>query len=239
MKLREQAPGLAACLIAALILAPIFFLKAPWPVQLRDRYEALTIEETGARNVVSAIYLGYRAFDTLGEAIVLFIAVLGTLHVMQQTHAHPAAGFPGNSQLSNPANKGMVKFITGKVGPIILVFGFYVMTFGYSSPGGGFQGGAVIASGIIFIALGYIRTRWAASKQMKNLHSIEVASFVLLIAAFFSGIATGTGFLANPFSHEEIQPVVFITMLNIIVGIKVGASIGLLAIAMYVGGMHE
>jgi len=34
-------------------------------------------EETGAVNLVSAIYLGYRAFDTLGETIVLLLVVSG------------------------------------------------------------------------------------------------------------------------------------------------------------------
>ncbi len=33
--------------------------------------------ETGALNLVTAIYLGYRAFDTLGETIVLILAVMG------------------------------------------------------------------------------------------------------------------------------------------------------------------
>ncbi|SIQ48775.1 hypothetical protein SAMN05920897_109128 [Alkalispirochaeta americana] len=34
-------------------------------------------EETGAINVVSAIYLAFRAYDTMGEAIVLMLAVAG------------------------------------------------------------------------------------------------------------------------------------------------------------------
>ena len=34
-------------------------------------------EETGATNLVTAIYLGYRAYDTLGEALVLLLAVTG------------------------------------------------------------------------------------------------------------------------------------------------------------------
>jgi multicomponent Na+:H+ antiporter subunit B len=37
-------------------------------------------EETGALNLVTAIYLGYRAFDTLGETIVLLLAVSGVLY---------------------------------------------------------------------------------------------------------------------------------------------------------------
>ncbi len=35
--------------------------------------------ETGALNLVTSIYLGYRMFDTLGETIVLLLAVSGVL----------------------------------------------------------------------------------------------------------------------------------------------------------------
>ena len=40
-------------------------------------------EETGALNLVTSIYLGYRAFDTLGETIVLLIAVSGGLFLLR------------------------------------------------------------------------------------------------------------------------------------------------------------
>ena len=36
-------------------------------------------EETGALNLVTAIYLGYRAYDTLGETVVLLLAVSGVM----------------------------------------------------------------------------------------------------------------------------------------------------------------
>ena len=38
--------------------------------------------ETGAVNIVTAIYLGYRAFDTLGETIVLITSVSGVVFLM-------------------------------------------------------------------------------------------------------------------------------------------------------------
>jgi len=38
--------------------------------------------ETGAANLVTAIYLGYRAFDTLGETIVLIASVTGVVFLM-------------------------------------------------------------------------------------------------------------------------------------------------------------
>lgn len=42
------------------------------------------ISETGAANIVASIILDYRAYDTLGEATVLFTAVLGVLAVMRK-----------------------------------------------------------------------------------------------------------------------------------------------------------
>jgi len=46
-------------------------------------YPLNAIEGTGAVNVVTAIILDYRAYDTLGEATVLFTAVIGVLAVMR------------------------------------------------------------------------------------------------------------------------------------------------------------
>ncbi len=39
--------------------------------------------EVGAANLVAAIVLDYRAYDTLGEVTVLFTAILGTLTVLR------------------------------------------------------------------------------------------------------------------------------------------------------------
>lgn len=47
-------------------------------------YLADGLEETGAPNIVTAVLLDYRAYDTLGEATVLFCAVLGALTVLRR-----------------------------------------------------------------------------------------------------------------------------------------------------------
>ncbi len=39
--------------------------------------------ETGAVNLVSAIYLGYRVFDTFGETIVLLVSVAGAVYFIR------------------------------------------------------------------------------------------------------------------------------------------------------------
>lgn len=38
------------------------------------------IKETGAQNLVTAIYLKFRLYDTLFEALMLAVAVMGVLH---------------------------------------------------------------------------------------------------------------------------------------------------------------
>ncbi len=48
--------------------------------------------ETGAANIVSAIILDYRAYDTLGEVTVLFTAILGALTILRKTGSN---GIPG------------------------------------------------------------------------------------------------------------------------------------------------
>ena len=42
------------------------------------------LEETGSANIVTAVLLAYRGYDTLGEATVLFTAVIGTLVLLRQ-----------------------------------------------------------------------------------------------------------------------------------------------------------
>ena len=47
-------------------------------------YIAEGFARTGARNIVSAINLNYRALDTLGEATILFVAIVGVLAVARK-----------------------------------------------------------------------------------------------------------------------------------------------------------
>ncbi len=47
-------------------------------------YLAKSADETGAANVVMAILLDYRAYDTLGEATVIFVSILGAYAVLRR-----------------------------------------------------------------------------------------------------------------------------------------------------------
>jgi multicomponent Na+:H+ antiporter subunit B len=81
-KLRRAAVRLMEILLI-LLLGLFLFLSLrgehPQGTPVREHIVSHGTEETGALNLVTAIYLGYRAFDTLGETIVLLLAVSGVL----------------------------------------------------------------------------------------------------------------------------------------------------------------
>jgi len=58
-------------------------------MRVAQDYIALGLEKTGAANIVAAIILDFRGYDTLGEATVLFTAVVGVLTIMRSVGRKP------------------------------------------------------------------------------------------------------------------------------------------------------
>lgn len=82
MKTLRRALGLLPFLaVAAAVLVPLVWMPEA-PTALRDYCVRRGVVETGAPNLVSAVYLGWRAYDTLGETIVLLLAVTGALYLL-------------------------------------------------------------------------------------------------------------------------------------------------------------
>lgn len=75
---------LAAALWRCMLAIPFGAPKQP---AMDEYYIANAPAETGASNVVTSIVFDYRGFDTLGEASVLFTAVLGVGLVLRKLNA--------------------------------------------------------------------------------------------------------------------------------------------------------
>lgn len=73
---------LALSLVAVLI--PALTGDGQWPRLLQDQIIARGLQDTGAGNLVASVYLGYRALDTLGETIVLLLAVSGLVYIIKE-----------------------------------------------------------------------------------------------------------------------------------------------------------
>lgn len=104
------------------------------------------IDEIGVSNPVTAVLLGYRAYDTLLEMGVLLAAWLGARAVA--TELRPGA-------LPGPAHAGipLVGALLSLVVPISMLVAVYLLQAGGSAPGGAFQGGAVLAAGGVLLCL--------------------------------------------------------------------------------------
>jgi len=73
------ARTLTILVLAGALLYTAFSLSfgAPAASDMDDYFIQHGQEQTGANNIVTAVVFDFRGFDTLGEATVLFTAVLG------------------------------------------------------------------------------------------------------------------------------------------------------------------
>lgn len=144
------------------VAGPVFFLLfliaardlPPWG-QYRgpygDRIAELSVYERHATDVVNAINYDYRAFDTLGEEFILFTSVLGVMLLLRREDVS------GDSQQveDRATMSETIRTVTVPAVLLTLVFGFYVALHGQLSPGGGFQGGVILATAawLVYIAV--------------------------------------------------------------------------------------
>ncbi|NDL67422.1 hypothetical protein [Anaerotalea alkaliphila] len=78
--MRRALMVLWAALLLVLFMVVYGGLDQVLPNTLQEQYVANFQEDTGARNAVTGIYLDYRVFDTLFEALMLLVSVIGIIH---------------------------------------------------------------------------------------------------------------------------------------------------------------
>lgn len=254
--MRRYIIGVGSLLIIGVVIFPIILFSTPWPREVRDFLARSAVPETGATNVVASIYLGYRLYDTLGETMVLLAALVGSVYLItdhgkkKENFAGAANGFFSFSATEKNIRKHykrvqrteVLSLTVGKLSPVVLLFGWYVMFFGHQSPGGGFQGGVVVASGITFLLMGR-RLSQEMGVLFQNtvpIQRIEVGALVAILLLIGSGLLRGQGFFSNPFIGLEMpMPVTYIVLFNIAIGIKVGSGLAILMILMLRGTVSD
>ena len=174
------------------------------------------IKETGATNIVASVVVNYRGFDTLGEVTVLFIAAIGLGAVFAT----------GKRKMERKIEPASLVLYTGCrfLFPLILLFGTYIFIHGHLTPGGGFQGGAIVASAFVLIYLG-CRGRRISKVGTKIMESLAGLVFVII---GLMGLVMGGYFLLN-FLPKGNTNVLFsagiIPIIYIAIGFKVGSEL--------------
>lgn len=119
--------------------------------------------------------------------------------------------------------------------PITLILGAYIILHGHLSPGGGFQGGVILAGAIsiYFISFGsekvlktFHLNRLKVSEDIGGIAFLLIASLGIIYGAAFFGNVIWKGTLGKLFSSGTIF------LMNFAVGYKVLAGIGVLILIM-------
>ena len=198
--------------------------------EVSRRYIEQGMQETGAVNIVAGMILDYRAFDTLGESNVLFIAacsVLILLRISSEKHGGDAVAqleAEADDRMYEPKNDLILQRIASFLVPLILLFGVYIIMNGHISPGGGFSGGAVMGAGLILYlnAFGFRKTERFFTFKTFKVVSLCALSFYAVSKAysFFTGANHLSSFI-TPGTPGKLFSAGLIPYLNIAVGLVV------------------
>lgn len=134
--------------------------------------------------------------------------------------------------------------------PFILVFGFYIIIHGHLTPGGGFQGGAVAATGFVLMLVAFTPESIMERFSFNSMKYTEALGLLLFIITAFVAIALGATFFFNWLANGGFifgESVAYgvnpgylntagtIPLMNIAVGIEVIGAMGLIIMYMLSG----
>jgi len=212
---------LSALLVSFLTLTLLGVITHVTDVHLTlgDQLLDLNRDKTQSANAVTSVVTYFRGLDTLGEVTILFLSIFGIgIGINRSDQMHTILHY------DNPLLKIGAKVLF----PVIILFGAYIILHGHLSPGGGFQGGVVIASAFLLMFLAEGDAYDLDHRIMTLFESLSGAGFVLV---GLLGAALGGLFLSNPLPlgtlgrlfSGGILPVIYL-----FVGLKVASEITLL-----------
>jgi len=129
----------------------------------------------------------------------------------------------------------IIRTIVQKLFPFIMLFGFYLISHGHLSPGGGFQGGVVLGTAIILLALSHGIEQTEKKFKSRWLSMLEKLGILTLIFLGFLGIFFGCYFLGNflPLGKPgQIASGGLMLPFSIAIGIKVAAGVSAIFYAL-------
>lgn len=160
--------------------------------EVSKRYIESGLQETGAINIVTGMILDYRAFDTLGESHVLFVATCTVLILLRHGKKKNENGDEDETDRQfEPENDLVLQMVAKILIPPIIIFGIYVILCGHLGPGGGFSGGAIIGAGLILYlnAFGFKKTEKFFTEKTYKIMSVSALGCYCIAKSysFFTG----------------------------------------------------
>lgn len=215
--------GAGAGCVAAMFAVAFFRMPAfGGPAHLyRDLAVPASVAHQAA-NVISSVNFDQRGFDTLGEETILLASVVGAAVLLRPAREEAEL---------RPERTGRTMQATTLAGylllPVTLLVGFNVVMHGQLTPGGGFQGGVILATGLHLV---YVAGDYPALDRLRPLDLFEVGE-ATGAAAFgvlgIAGIVITGAFLADILpggTFGQLLSAGTVPVLNGAVGLEVGCG---------------
>jgi multicomponent Na+:H+ antiporter subunit B len=233
-RLRRRVFLAAAVVTGALLLWGLTGLPSYgiYPGPYGDVLNEVAVAERHATNVVAAVAFDYRAFDTMGEEFILFAAVVGVavlLRAQRDEREEPPDEDAADRRAPGTSNAVRVLGLA-MLGPTVL-FGLYVVTHGHLSPGGGFSGGVVLATGALLV---YLSGEYVTLRRVRPEALIDVATATGtagFVGVGLLGLVVGGTFLYNALPLGEPGTLLSagtIPPINLAVAVEVAGGLVLL-----------
>lgn len=179
--------------------------------------------EHATSNVISSVNFDQRGLDTLGEETILLTSVIGAAVLLR-----PAVGEREREPLDGaPALEG-TRLFGYLFLPVTLVIGLLTVAHGAVTPGGGFQGGVVLGTGVHLL---YVAGSYRALERVRPVEVFEYGEAVGagVFACFGIAAALSSGaFLANVLpmgTFGDLFSAGSVALLSTAVGIEVASGV--------------
>jgi multisubunit Na+/H+ antiporter MnhB subunit len=211
----QMAVGVLCAGIAAGLAAIVLLLPEPTPTLAPQ--VAANLPTTGLGNPVTGVLLGFRAIDTLLEAVVLVLALIGLWSLA------PDDAWGGRPAALRPRQPGSALVLLAQLlPPLGILVGIHLFWTGANHPGGAFQGGAVLAAmWVITLVAGLTKPPRVDQRWLRIVLVVGPALFLVIGLV---GIWLAGAFLAYPEGYAK--PLILV--IEAALTLSIAAALGLL-----------
>ncbi|HEY3831604.1 MAG TPA: MnhB domain-containing protein [Acidimicrobiia bacterium] len=190
-----------------------------------------------ASNAVTTVVMDVRGVDTAGEELLLLAAIVGMLMVLRKADDEEIV--PARLEAPDRVGTGRSRatsVVAVSVAAAVGVLGLYIVAHGQLTPGGGFQGGVVLAAPSILLLIGARHETFERFHYGLAWEIVQAIAVTAFLGVGVAGLIEGRGFLANivgPGSLGTVYSAGTIALLNVIAGPAVATAVVLAALQIY------